>query len=155
MMGAITGIAVILWAHLGLAHSEAAPILAGIGRATDGDGIILGDVEVRLQGIAAPEWSNRAGHDPGGEAALRGLASMVDDREVRCELDGTTASGGRPVGMCFVDGHDVGRRMVEMGLARDCPRFSGGRYEEAEAQARVRGADLSRIYHLPGYCTPR
>jgi endonuclease YncB( thermonuclease family) len=141
--------------HLGVARAEPTAILIDTGRAIDSDGIVIGHVEVRLQGIAAPEWSDRAGHDPGGRAALKGLASMVDGREVRCELDGTTASSGRPVGVCFVGGHDVGRRMVEMGLARDCPRFSGGRYKEAEAQARVRGADLSRIYHLPGYCTPR
>jgi endonuclease YncB( thermonuclease family) len=138
-----------------MARAEPAAILIDIGRAIDGDGILVGHVEVRLQGIAAPEWSDWAGHDPGGGTALRGLASMVDGRKVRCELDGTTASSGRPVGICFVDGHDVGRRMVKMGLARDCPRFSGGRYEEAEAQARMRSADLSRIYDLPGYCTPR
>jgi hypothetical protein len=45
--------------------------------------------------------------------------------------------------------------MVRRGVARDCPRFSEGRYAEAERQAAAEGATIGRIYALPGYCRPR
>jgi hypothetical protein len=45
--------------------------------------------------------------------------------------------------------------MVHRGVARDCPRFSQGRYAEAEGQAAAQGATISRVYPLPGYCRPR
>ena len=134
---------------------EPAAILIGEGQAVDGDGIVFGDVEVRLQGVAAPEWSRWGGFDPGGEEALRGLAALVDGREVRCHLDGTVASSNRPVGVCYVNGRDVGKFMIGAGLARDCPRFSDGRYAPDEARAQRRGLNLSEIYSLPGYCIPR
>ena len=45
--------------------------------------------------------------------------------------------------------------MVRAGLARDCPRFSGGRYGAAELQAAAAGATIGESYTLPGYCRPR
>ena len=36
--------------------------------------------------------------------------------------------------------------MVRSGLARDCPRFSGGRYAEAERQAAGGGATIGGVY---------
>jgi hypothetical protein len=45
--------------------------------------------------------------------------------------------------------------MVHRGLAWDCPRFSGGRYAEAELQAAAAGATIGGIYSLPGYCRQR
>ncbi len=68
-----------------------------------------------------------------------------------CELDGTTASSNRPVGICNVDGVDIGLAQVEAGFVRDCPHFSNGRYAEAEQRAKA-VRDLSLIYPLPNYC---
>ena len=48
----------------------------------------------------------------------------------------------------MVDGRDIGAALIEAGLARDCPRFSRGRYAELEPEA-------ARRLPLPGYCTPR
>jgi micrococcal nuclease len=48
----------------------------------------------------------------------------------------------------MVDGRDIGAELIEAGLARDCPRFSRGRYAELEPEA-------ARRLPLPGYCTPR
>lgn len=45
--------------------------------------------------------------------------------------------------------------LVRQGLARDCERFSGGRYRAAERQAADEGATIRASYPLPGYCTPR
>ena len=136
-------------------HADPVAILVGRPAVQDGDGLLFGQVEVRLQGIAAPEWSGAAGYDPGGDVAAAALTRLVNGREVRCELDGTVASSNRPVGICFADGEDLGQVLVAEGVARDCARFSGGRYAEAEAEARRAGRDLSRIYDLPGYCRPR
>ena len=129
-------------------------MMIGIATAHDGDDVRFGRVQVRLQGIAAPE-DYRGNREPGGPESTRHLAEIIDGREVTCHLDGTTAGRYRPVGICFLDGDDIGELQVRAGHARDCPRFSGGRYAEAEAAARADGNDLSKIYPLPDYCLPR
>jgi endonuclease YncB( thermonuclease family) len=126
-----------------------AATLEGIGMAKDGDDILFGDVSVRLNGVAAPEQDS-----VDGPAATNFLSSLVDGNKVTCRLDGTRANG-RPVGVCFVKGVDVGQALIEAGFARDCPRYSGGRYLEAEKSAVLTGKDLSATYPLPGYCEPR
>ncbi len=135
---------------------EAAATLTGTARVVDGDGVRFGRVEVRLRGIAAPE-DNAVAMAPGGPAATAALGAMAEGRQVTCRLDGTTTgrgTGNRPVAACAVGGTDLGEAMVRAGLARDCPRYSGGLYAEAERAARAAGRDLSRIYALPGYCRP-
>lgn len=81
---------------------------------------------------------------------LLGVAA-AEGRQVRCELDGSR-SKDRVVGVCFVDaaggGKDIGAAVIEVGLARDCPRFSGGRYKALE---RPEAASLP----YPSYCVPR
>ena len=127
-------------------------VLSGIAHAIDGDDVAFGEVRVRLRGIAAPE-DRRGAIEPGGPEATANLSRIVDHRLVVCHLDGTTTPGSmRPVGICFVDGEDVGRLQVRYGHARDCPRYSGGMYAEDELEARSHGKDLSAIYGLPGYC---
>ncbi len=127
--------------------------ISGIAAVRDGDGLLFGDVEVRLQGIAAPE-DNRVRVELGGKEATANLRRLAEGRNVVCELDGTFTRG-RPVGVCFVDGLDVGEKQVADGFARDCPRFSSGRYRAAEERAMAKGASLSRVYSLPSYCVPR
>lgn len=127
-----------------------AGVISGIADARDGDDVVFGRVAVRLRGIAAPE-DRRGLVEPGGPEATAHLRSLVGGREVICHLDGTQTRN-RPVGVCYVDGINVNRAQVEAGHARDCPRFSGGAYAEAEARARRAGRDLSAIYPLPGYC---
>jgi micrococcal nuclease len=72
----------------------------------------------------------------------------------RCELDGDRTYD-RCVGICYLQGEEMSDIMVHRGLARDCPRFSRGRYAEAESQAAAAGAAIGRIYTLPEYCRPR
>jgi micrococcal nuclease len=88
----------------------------------DGDTIEVGGLAVRLNGLAAPE-----GDEPGGTAATRAMRKMVEGRTLRCELDGERTRD-RCVGVCYLDGGDIADTMVRQGLARDCPRFSAGRY---------------------------
>lgn len=121
--------------------------IVGIALVEDGDGILFGKVEIRLQGIAAPEL-----RDPYGNESKSALTELVAGKLASCELDGTVASSNRPVGVCFVDGTDVGGEMVRLGFARDCPAFSFGRYDAHERIARAAGRDLSGHYELPTYC---
>ncbi|MFK7880660.1 thermonuclease family protein [Roseobacter sp.] len=99
---------------------------------------------------AAPE-NVRGRVDPHGKASTKALEDLALGREIICYLDGTRANR-RPVGVCVLDGQDLGRVMVEIGAARDCPAYSLGRYSAAEDQAKKNGHNLSIDYSLPPYC---
>lgn len=124
--------------------------MSGVASVVDGDGLAIAGVEVRLQGIAAPE-NNAARIEVGGKDATRALERLSEGKWAICYLDGTTTRG-RPVGVCYIAGEDVGEVMVREGFARDCPRYSKGRYADAEGQAISSGRNLSLIYPLPRYC---
>ena len=109
-----------------------------------GDVIEVDGVPVRLQGIAAPPRLMPFGPDA---TAFMGL--LVMEREVTCHLTGEKTRG-REVGLCEWDGLDIARILVREGLARDCPRFSRGRYAEDERNAKKTG--LRDAYPLPDYC---
>jgi hypothetical protein len=49
-----------------------------------------------------------------------------------------------------LDGADIAAVMVRGGLARNCERFSGGRYRAAKRQAAAEGATITTSYPLPG-----
>ena len=125
-------------------------VIEGRATAKDGDGIVIRGTEVRMQGIAAPE-DNGYRVEAGGPEATRALSSLVNGEIVTCRLDGTSARG-RPVGICYLDDRDLGAVLIRNGYARDCPRYSSGRYRDLERQAQADGEDLSAIYDLPGYC---
>ena len=112
----------------------------------DGDTIEVGTLPIRLQGLAAPERNER-----GGPRATRAMRDLVLEREVWCDLDGER-SFDRCSAICYVGVRDVAAVMVHRGLARDCRAFSGGRYERLELAAEADGANIRRIYQLPGYC---
>lgn len=112
----------------------------------DGDTIELGTLPIRLQGLAAPE----AG-EPGGPDATRAMRELVLSRRVWCDLDGES-SFDRCSAICYIGTRDVAAVMVRLGLARDCPAFSGGRYRRLEFAAAADGALIRQTYPLPGYC---
>ena len=99
--------------------------------------------------LAAPEWD-----EPGGTEAREAMIAPVHGRTVRCELDGSRTYD-RCAGVCYLEGRDIAESVVSAGLARDCPRYSGGRYAVIEAQAAAGGATIRKDYPLPGYCRPR
>ena len=45
-------------------------------------------------------------------------------------------SRDRLIGICYLDGVDIGETIIREGLARDCPRYSKGRYAQAEEEAK-------------------
>ena len=115
--------------------------ISGIAYAIDGDTIRLdGRTKIRLSGVAAPETYER-----GGPEATSFMKMLVNGRNVDCDLDGTRTYD-RLVGICYLDGSDIGEAVIAAGLARDCPRYSHGRYRSVEQPS---AASLT----FPRYCS--
>jgi endonuclease YncB( thermonuclease family) len=109
----------------------------------DGDTVNVishsGTIRVRLRGIAAPEINQR-----GGKEATTFLERYAEGKPVRCVLDEATTSKFE-VGTCYVGGQDIAAAVVKAGLARDCPRISGGKYRAIESPQ-------ARKLFYPKYC---
>ena len=126
------------WSHGGFGDTVS-------GRVTyirDGDTIEVEGVPIRLKGLVAPER-----YEFGGSSATVTMRELVNRAGgyLNCELTRET-SYDRKVGVCFTqDGYDIAALMVARGVARDCPRYSGGAYRQFET-------DESRYLPLPDYC---
>jgi micrococcal nuclease len=75
------------------------------------------------------------------------MVDLTEAQVVVCDLT-QERTHGRRVGWCYRDGRDVAAELIGAGLARDCPRYSGGRYASAEQPA-------ARDLPFPRYCVPR
>ena len=106
----------------------------------DGDTIEVGKIPIRLNGVSALELKEKL-----GPQSKQFMLDLVNGKPVRCELNGEKTYD-RFVGTCYLGDRDNGAAAIEVGLALDCPRFSGGRYKAVETEAA-----RSRI-KLPGYC---
>jgi endonuclease YncB( thermonuclease family) len=100
----------------------------------------VGKIPIRLNGVSAPELKEAL-----GPKSKQFMHDLVEDKSVRCELDGTKTYD-RFVGTCYLDGRDIGEAVIAAGLALDCPQFSGGRYAEFEVVA------AREAIKLPKYC---
>lgn len=139
---------------LALLLVAAAPALAdwsGPFEVHDGDGLVVGGLELRLSGIDAPELS-QACHRNGeawyaGCAARDAVAQMLRGRSVLCR-DLGPRTYGRPVVDCTIDGEDLLEAIVRAGWAFDYVQFSktrdlpNGRYFDAEREAREAGRGM-------------
>lgn len=124
---------------LGICTPAFAAPFYGTGRAGDGDSFFVGDKEVRLFGIDAPEYNQnckRGGQEwaCGAEAAER-LARLVTGKDVRCVSMGTDQHN-RILGRCTVGPTDVNRTMVASGFAVAFRRYSTD-YVSAEESAKL------------------
>jgi endonuclease YncB( thermonuclease family) len=106
----------------------------------DVDTIVVAGTTVRLNGVDGPEVSNRAGRD-----ARTFMTRLVRGEMVSCDLNGERTYD-RWVGVCYLNGQDIGAIAVADGHALDCRRYSGGRYRDLETPAA-----RSRIQRA-GYC---
>ena len=89
---------------------------------------------MRLKGLAAPEVAHGGDPgEPGGVETQAFMVELVEGQTVVCDLT-QERTHGRRVGWCYLDGQDIAEALVRAGLARDCPRFSGGQYAAAETQ---------------------
>jgi endonuclease YncB( thermonuclease family) len=141
----IAGLAALaeLWrsapALLGRPPAATGEAIAGRARAVDGDSLDIAGRRIRLFGIDAPEYRQDCRDSRGavyacGEEARRALAVAIGGRGVTCTPVGS--SHDRTVARCEVDGRDLSEAMVRGGHALELRRFSGGRYSDAEREAR-------------------
>lgn len=128
-----------LAAMLVFAGSPAAQTVSGIGRAKDGDSLMVGNTEVRLFGIDAPEFDQtctRGGQSWScGSVAADQLMRLVTGKDVRCSSMGLDQHG-RTLGRCMVGTTDVNRTMVSTGYAVAYRHYSAD-YVSAEESAKA------------------
>ena len=113
--------------------------LSGSGRSIDGDSLMVGETEVRLHGIDAPEFTQTCRRDGrpwscGSEAAYQ-LSKLVDGKQVSCTTLGADTHG-RTLGRCRVGEVDLNRTMVATGYALAYRRYSMN-YVSAEESAKL------------------
>ena len=109
---------------------------AGTASVIDGDTIEIHGERIRLNGFDAPERGKKCGSVNVYQRASLALSDFIGRSTVKCESTGEKDNYNRLVAQCSVKGVDLGDHMVRQGWARDWPRYSGGRYRSAEAEAR-------------------
>jgi endonuclease YncB( thermonuclease family) len=124
---------------IALASYAAAAPFYGLAQAKDGDSLMVGQTEVRLFGIDAPEYDQsckRGGADwsCGAEAADR-LSRLVTGKDLRC-TSVSIDQHGRTLARCTVGAVDVNRTMVATGFAVAYRRYSTD-YVSAEQSAKA------------------
>ena len=132
---------IIIWlAFAWQCGSALAADLSGTARVIDGDTISIGDTQIRLWGIDAPEREQTCVGLNGdiygcGRDAAAVLSELTRDRQVACtprdfyRYDGIVA-------VCRTDSDELNMAMVRRGWAVDDTKYSGGRYLSGEVQAR-------------------
>jgi glutathione S-transferase/endonuclease YncB( thermonuclease family) len=115
-------------------------LIEGRPRISDGDSLVLVGQRIRLLGLDAPELLQTCTKDgqerPCGEAARQKLREIVGAAEIRCETEGRDRYG-RLLARCYVDGEDIGAKLVGSGWA-----LSTDDYGLKEAAARIKGEGL-------------
>ena len=109
--------------------SNGLQVIGYVTHVRDVDTIEVGNVAIRLNGLDGPELSTNI-----GQQAKRFMTELVLNRQVTCELTGER-SYDRQIGVCFLNGEDIGAIAVSNGYALDCRRYSGGRYAAFETHA--------------------
>ncbi|MCM2560537.1 thermonuclease family protein [Lutimaribacter sp. EGI FJ00015] len=114
-------------------------------RVVDGDTLKVGGVTVRLHGIDAPETDQFCGGDGAppwacGSWVRNELRGWAEGRNVSCRTVDTDRYG-RVVAKCYLDGQDIGQRLVRDGLAFAYRRYSLD-YDLDEKGAAVNGRGL-------------
>jgi endonuclease YncB( thermonuclease family) len=129
----------IALAALAMASPATAAPFWGVGKAIDGDSLMVDGKEVRLHGIDAVEFNQtckKGGQDWAcGSEAYDRLSRLVTGKEVRCTEIGKDQYG-RTLGRCTVGGVDVNRTMVTTGYAVAFRRYSM-EYISAEESAKA------------------
>lgn len=147
-VGVISVVVLAAWLLSAPSRDDAAvfdPLLQGAAVVTDGDTIRINNLPIRLHGIDAPEAEQDCTTEHGfpfacGDAATNALRLALDRQEVTCvALDEDRY--GRIVARCFVQGQDVGQKMVATGYARAYRRYSA-EYVPDEDMARAAGLGL-------------
>jgi micrococcal nuclease len=113
----------------------------------DGDTIVIGDYNIRLAGIDAPELDH-----PYGKKSKWHLVNLTKGNRITAVFHGDQTYA-REVATCYLpDGRDLSAEMVKAGMAIDWPKFSGGKYrhlEPPEARKLLWRADARQKGRLP------
>jgi endonuclease YncB( thermonuclease family) len=113
--------------------------LEGPATAISGDRISVGDYQVRLYGIAAPDMGAER-----GPAARLALDSLLDGQRVKCAIFGKTPAS-ELVGQCNAGDTDLAQQLLSQGLVAVYRDGTAGKdqaanldptYDSAEAKAR-------------------
>lgn len=108
--------------------------LQGHVRVIDGDSLMLGGTNVRLQGIDAPELAQSCTRNdmtfPCGQQALAELSKLINGHVVSCESLGQDRYG-RTLARCKAGAKELNSAMVETGWA-----VAYGSYDAQEREAR-------------------
>jgi endonuclease YncB( thermonuclease family) len=127
--------AAVLAAGREAVRHASASIVAGRAEVIDGDSLRVGGMDLRLEGIDAPEYRQTCRRDgapePCGRQAREALVALVSRGVPRCRVEGHDRYG-RGLARCSMGEQDVNRAMVEQGHA-----VAFGDYERAEAEARA------------------
>jgi len=134
--------------------TAAETVITGRACAIDGDSLIIGgemvkgrcrggDIEIRVQGIDAPEWNQTCGAAGAewacGEAATAAVRAMIDGQVVACRPEGRDKFK-RALATCEAGGKNIARQLVLDGLAMAYRKYSNLYVgEEALAKAARRG----------------
>lgn len=106
----------------------------------DGDSLRLGEEEIRIAGIDAPEmrqFCRRGGLDYRcGVEARDAMVALTEGHEISCSVSEIDRYG-RKVARCLANGLDLGLEMVRSGHA-----IAYGAYELEEAAARRAGIGI-------------
>ena len=92
----------------------------------DVDTLEVEGVAIRLNGVDGPELDA-----PYGREAAAFMRILAEGREVTCRLNGER-NRDRLIGVCYLEGQDIGALAISAGFALDCRRYSGGRYAPLE-----------------------
>ena len=112
----------------------------------DGDTVVIGGTEYRFDGIDSPESGAKCDSLDVYENASEVLTNIIAANPIECVPTGKK-NRGRLIATCFAIGNggaktNLSERMVELGWARDWPRFSNGRFAGLEADARENGVGI-------------
>lgn len=106
----------------------------------DADTIEVNNIPIRFDGVDAPD-KGQSGFKEGKEWMKRNYAGRL----VRCVLTGAKTYD-RWVGTCYgTKGENISAWVIGAGWARDCPRYSGGKYRKYETAR-------SRSVPMKSYC---
>ena len=115
--------------------------LTGRASVIDGDTIEIHGQRIRLFGIDAPEGGQLCDDAQGkayrcGQAAALALADKIGSATVQCEPRDTDRYK-RAVAICRAGELELNRWLVSEGLAIEYQKYSGGRYRDAEDDAKA------------------
>jgi endonuclease YncB( thermonuclease family) len=112
----------------------------GAARAIDGDSLRVGDTEIRLSGLDAPEFDQSCGaiadQTPCGLNAKRFLQSLLENGLLRCDIEGPDKYD-RSLAQCWLGEKDIGEALVRAGHAVATDGYFGAQEAARRAKAGI------------------